>query len=143
MSLHILRDAARSQVYAGYVHLPAWPLLPSERKCAHPRMRGITGRAADLHLDHAQLFAPVTCAKASSLMLVPMSFSSLVTYCATCSSVMARSSVSFSFFMSSEERSTGGTVTSETRNTIHSLPPEPGVCPTPSFALRNAAVIAP
>jgi len=25
--LLILRDAARSQVYAGCVHLPAWPLL--------------------------------------------------------------------------------------------------------------------
>ena len=56
---------------------------------------------------------------------------------------MARSSVSFSFLMSSEERSTGGTVISVTRNTIHSLPPEPGVCPTPSFAARNAAAIAP
>jgi hypothetical protein len=30
--------------------------------------------------NHAQLFAPVTCAKAASLMVVPISDSSLTTY---------------------------------------------------------------
>src|SRR5258707_221521 len=44
--------------------------------------------------------------------------------------------------MSSEARSTGGTLMSVTRNTTHSLEPAPAVCPTPSFAVRNAALIA-
>ena len=54
------------------------------------------------------LFAPVTCAKAASLMLVPISVSSLATYCAICSS-QAALKLSFNFLMSSEARSTGGT----------------------------------
>src|SRR5258708_33669097 len=45
--------------------------------------------------------------------------------------------------MSSEAKSTGGTVTSFTRNTIHSLLAAPAVCPTPSLAVRNAAAITP
>ena len=44
--------------------------------------------------------------------------------------------------MSSEARSTGGTLMSVTRNTIHSLAPVPAVCPTPSLAVRNAAATA-
>src|SRR3981081_3173993 len=51
--------------------------------------------------------------------------SSLVTYCATCSSVSPRSSVSFNFFMSSEARSTGGTLTSVTRKPIPSVEAAP------------------
>src|SRR5712691_9369182 len=44
--------------------------------------------------------------------------------------------------MSSEARSTGGTLTSVTRKTIHSLAPAPAACPTPSLAVRKAAVTA-
>ena len=40
--------------------------------------------------DRAQLLAPVTCAKAASLMVVPIWLSILVTYCATASSLSAR-----------------------------------------------------
>src|SRR2546430_3886907 len=99
----------------------------------------MTGTSLGLVLaDHAQLLAPVTCAKAAWLMEVPISDSIFVTYCATCSSVIPRCNVSFSFFNSSEAASTCGTVTSVTRNTIHSLPPAPAVCPTPSLAVRNA-----
>jgi len=76
-------------------------------------------------------------------MLVPISDSILVTYCAICSSVSPRCSVSFSFFTSSEAASAGGTLTSVTRNTIHSLPPAPEVCPAASLAVRNAAVTKP
>ena len=47
---------------------------------------------------------------AAWLIVVPISVSSFATYCATCSSVMARSSCSFSFLISSEAKSTGGTV---------------------------------
>jgi len=49
----------------------------------------------------------------------------LVTYCAICSSVRPRCRVSFSFLVSSDARSSGGTVTSVTRKTIASPPPRP------------------
>src|SRR5258708_4935535 len=74
-------------------------------------------------------------------MMVPIWDSSLVTYSATCSSLKPRSRVSFNFLMSSEARSTGGTVTSVTRNTIQSPPPAPGACAAESFGERKAASI--
>src|SRR6185437_10977568 len=88
-----------------------------------------------------QLFAPVTCAKAASLMVVPMLDSSLVTYSAICSSLRERSSACFSFLMSSEAKSIGGTPMSVTRNTTHSPAPAPALCPLPSLAVRKAAAI--
>src|SRR6476659_6862625 len=75
-------------------------------------------------------------------MVVPISVSSFATYWPICSSVRPRWRVSLSFFMSSEARSTGGTLTSVTWNTIHSLGPAPAVCRTPALAVRNAALIA-
>src|SRR6185369_9267286 len=90
----------------------------------HPSRRGqvVAPQDKESVIDHAQLLAPVTCAKAAWLMVVPISDSIFVTYCATCSSAKPRCRVSFSFFSSSEAASTCGTVTSVTRYTIHSLP---------------------
>src|SRR5580704_5405655 len=123
-------------------------LHPSRRgQVAAPQDEGNSGSDGGYAFsDHAQLLlvslaAPVTCATAASLMVVPISFSSLPTYCAICSSSRLRWSCSFIFLMSSDAMSTGGTVSSVTRNTIHSLPPELGVCPAPSLAVRNAAVM--
>src|SRR3954462_12722231 len=80
-----------------------------------------------------QLFAPVACANALWLMLVPISDSSLVTYSETCSSLRLRCRVSFNFLISSEARSAAGTVTSVTRNTIQSPPAAPGAWAVPSL----------
>src|SRR5436305_1947066 len=75
-------------------------------------------------------------------MEVPICDSSLVTYSASCSSLKPRSRVSFNFLISSEARSTAGTVTSVTRNTIQSPPAAPGACAGVSFAERKAASVA-
>src|SRR5712671_2751077 len=102
----------------------------------HRARIGVTRWFNPFYRTGPQLFAPVTWARALWLMVVPIWDSSLVTYSATCSSLKPRSRVSFSFLMSSEARSIGGTVTSVTRYTIQSPPPAPGACAAASFAVR-------